>query len=139
MSIATGGVPSEVSLVHPDDVDWFVMLDETHHRYSSKGNKGGQTELRFACPSFPRVGDRVVGSVHHTTGVYAFNLRGDPLPPLYIFDTSSKNTDNYKIDSKILVGLPVVSGRYGQDKVHTFPSFVSMHKKGLMDTSLWAL
>ena len=71
--------------------------------------------------------------------MYAFNLRGDPLPPLYIFDTSLKNPDNYKINSKILEGLPVVSGRYGQDKVHTFPSFVLMRKKGSMDTSLWAL
>ena len=128
-----------MSLVHPDDVDWFVTLDETHHRYSSQGNKGGQSELRFACPSFPRVGDRIVESAHHTTGVYAFNLHGDPLPPLFIFDTASKNPDNYKIDSSILASLPVVTGRYGDTRIHTFPSYVCMRKKGSMDTSLWSL
>ena len=135
----SGGVPCEVSLVHPDDVDWFVTLDETHHRYSSKGNKGGQSELRYACSSFPRVGDRIVENAHHTTGVYAFNLRGDPLPPLFIFDTASKNAENYKIDSQILHELPVVTGRYGQDTLHTFASSVAVRKKGSMDTSLWSL
>ena len=93
-----GGVESECSLIHPDDVDWFFTMDETHHRFSSKGNKGGQTELRYASASFPRVGDRVIENASHTTGVYAFNLRGDPLPPLFILVTTSTKPANYKVD-----------------------------------------
>ncbi len=54
------GVMSEVLLVHPDDVDWFVTLDETHHEMSTVGNRGGSTTTtQFANPSFPRSGDRV--------------------------------------------------------------------------------
>ncbi len=90
-----GGVPSEVSLVHEDDVHWFLTLDETHHVFSTEGNKGGSTETCYTNMSFPRVGDRITKNAHHTTGVYGFTLGGEPLPPLYILDTKLKNEENY--------------------------------------------
>ncbi len=33
------GVKSELPLVHPDDADWFVLLDETNHELSTKENR----------------------------------------------------------------------------------------------------
>jgi hypothetical protein len=39
------GVESDLSLVHPDDVDWFITLDETHHELTTRGNKGGSTTV----------------------------------------------------------------------------------------------
>ena len=136
LSFNKGGVESECSLIHPDDVNWFMTMDETRHQFSSKGNKGGQTQLRYASASFPRVGDRIIENASHTTGVYGFNLRGDPLPPLYIFNTSSKNELNYKVDPRVSGGLPIVCGRYGQDTVRHWASSVAVQKKGSMDTSL---
>ena len=71
------GVVSEVSLVHPDDIYWFITLDETCQKLSSEGNNGGTTELRWINPSFPRSGDRVVAIQNHVPGVYAYNLAGE--------------------------------------------------------------
>ena len=114
-------------------------MDETHHRFSSKGNKGGQTELRYASASFPRIGDRFIENASHTTGVYAFNLRGDPLPPLFILETASTKPANYKVDPRVGKGLPRVCGRYGQDSISHWPSCVAVRRKGSMDTSLWTI
>jgi hypothetical protein len=47
------GVESEMSLVHEDDVDWFLTLDETHHEFSTVGAKGGATAGRYVNPSYP--------------------------------------------------------------------------------------
>jgi len=32
-----------VGLVHEDNVDWFLTLDETHHEFSTVGAKGDAT------------------------------------------------------------------------------------------------
>ena len=128
---------SEISLVHPDDVDWFITLDETHHPLSTAGNKGGSTTRRYACSSFPRSGDRIVETALHTSGCYAFTLRGEPLPPLYILSTKSECEDNYRFDVEVCKGLPVVTGKYAQDKVSLHASRIAVRKKGSMDTSLW--
>ena len=77
------GVESEMSLVHEDDVDWFLTLDETHHKFSTVGAKGGATAGRYVNPSYPRSGEQCIVSNFHTTGVYGTTLRGDPLPHPY--------------------------------------------------------
>ena len=131
------GVWSEISLIHPDDVHWFLTMDETHHAFTTKGNKGGSTRIRYANTSFPRTGERVVDNAYHTTGVYGFTLGGEPLPPLYILSTSSVNAENYRLDPRVCEGLPMVSAKYGQDELTTHPSMVAIRKKGSMDTGLW--
>ena len=114
-------------------------MDETHHRFSTKGNKGGSTTQRYANASFPRSGDRYTENSQHTTGVYGVTLGGEALPPLYILDTSSKNEDNYKIDPEICKGLPIVKAKYAGDVSMSWPSSLAVRKKGSMDTSLWTL
>jgi len=52
---------------------WFVNTDETNHKFSTDGPKGGPATQRHHNPSFNRCGDRVVKSNRHTTGVYATN------------------------------------------------------------------
>ena len=128
---------SEVSLVHPDDVDWFLTLDETHHALSTVGNRGGSTTVRYANPSYPRSGERVVETGGHISGVYAFTLRGEPLPPLYILSTAAKSEENMRYRTDICKGLPTVEARYAQDTTFNHPSRVVLRQKGSMDTSLW--
>ncbi len=53
-SFAADGVESELSLVHPNDVDWFITLDETHHELTARGNKGGST-IGAALENFERI------------------------------------------------------------------------------------
>ena len=132
------GVESEVSLVHPNDISWFLTVNETHHKLSSEGNKRGSTELRWCNPSFPHSGNRVVATQNHATGVYAYNLAGESLPPLYIFETKSKIPENFKIDPEVCEGLPVVSGKFGHDALRSYTSEVDVWKKGSMDTILWS-
>ena len=133
----TDGVMSSISMIHPDDIDWFVTMDETHHAFSSKGNKGGSTKQRYANASFPRTGERIIENAYHTTGVYGFTLRGEPLPPLYILSTSSKLEENFAYDPLIGDGLPIVMAKYAQDEVKSYPSRVAVRSKGSMDTGLW--
>ena len=41
--------------------------------------------------------------------MYAYNLRGDMLPPLFIFESKSKESVNYTIDTRICENLPTVT------------------------------
>ena len=134
-----GGVWSEVSLYHPDDLRWFLNTDETHHTFSTASKKGGSTTQSWANVSFQRPGQPVVESARHTTGVYTTNAAGEVLPPMYIFDSKAKDEENFTIDLRACDGLPSVTGYYGTGKLTTFNhSFVSCRSKGSMDTSLWA-
>ena len=118
-------------------MDWFITMDETHHAFTTKGNKGGSTRIRYANASFPRTGERIIDNAYHTTGVYGFTLRGEALPPLYILSTSSSNEENYRLDPLICEGLPIVTAKYAQDEFKTHPSRVAIRRKGSMDTGLW--
>ncbi len=136
--ILSVGVPSEVTLVHNDDLLWFINCDETDHKFSTEGPKVGVKALCYHNPSFPRTGNRIVKSSRHTTGVYATNPL-EPLPPLYIFDTKSKSESNYNIDPAWCQGLPKVRGKYGTGRMMTYNSFVAMRPKGGMDKSLFPM
>ena len=128
-------IESEMSLIHEDDVDWFLTMDETHHLFSTVGAKGGATAGRYTNPSFPRSGERCIESSFHTTGVYGTTLRGEPLPPMYILSTNSLNEDDYKIDPRVNAGLPIVVASYGKVMAAHW-SAISVRRKGLMDTEV---
>ena len=64
------GVQSDISLIHPDDINWFLTCDETHHVFSNEGHKGGSTAQRYTSSSFHRSVEWCVASNSHTTGVY---------------------------------------------------------------------
>ncbi len=46
-------VQSDISLIHPNDINWFLTCDETHHPFSNEGHKGGPPPnvIRRACSS----------------------------------------------------------------------------------------
>ena len=130
-------VESEVGLVHEDDVDWFLTLDETHHEFSTVGAKGGAPAGRYINTSFPHSGERCIVSNFHTTGVYGTTLRGEPLPPLYILSMASLKEDQYKIDPRVCEGLPTVVASYGATVETIYLSYICVRHKGSMDTGLW--
>ena len=123
------GVESELSLVHPDDVDWFITLDETHHELTTRGNKGGLTTIRYANSLFARSGDRLIETSSHTTGVYSFTLCGKSLPPLYILSSGATNEDNYKFYVLIRENLPEVVASHGQALPSSHPSRIAVRRK----------
>ena len=109
------GEKSKVTLFHDDDILQFVNMDETHHELGNEGKKGGSTTVRYKNPTFSCAGDRVTKSSRYTNGVYSTNPL-EVLPPLYIFDTKSKDASNYKINPEWCKGLPKVVGKFGRNK-----------------------
>ncbi len=63
-----------MGLVHEDDVNWFLTLDETHHEFSTVGTRGGAAAGRYINTSFPWSGERCIVSTFHTTGVYGTTM-----------------------------------------------------------------
>ncbi len=130
------GVKLAVGLIHEDNVNWFLTLNETHHEFLYEGTKGGAATGRCINPSFPCSGKRCIVSNFHTTGVYCTTLHGEPLPPLLILSMGLNNEDNYKVDTRVCEGLPNVLASYGGNVETLYSSFISICK-GLMDTGLW--
>ena len=115
----------------------IINMDETHHDLSITGDKGGSRAVSYHNPKLQRGATRSVKSARHVTGVYATTAAGEALPPFYIFDSSAKVEENFRVKMEWLVGLPSVSGRYGcptyQDKCD---SFFAVRSRGSMDDSL---
>ena len=131
------GVPSEVSLFHPDDARFFLNTDETRHKFTTAGNKGGSITTIYSNSSFPCSGEHVRESLRHTTGVYTINLAGKVLPLHYVMDSKAHLEENFQIDSRICLGLPEVLGTYGMYRQTSIDLWLAVWKKGSMDTSLW--
>ena len=136
-SSSIDGVASEISLIHPDDINWFVTMDETHHEFSTEGHKGGSTAIQYSTSSFHRSGEQCITSTTHTTGVYGTSCGGEALPPLYILSLMAQDEENYWIDPTICKRLPIVVAKYAGNLAKQHPSFVVVGSKGSMDTSLW--
>jgi hypothetical protein len=122
LEIFADGVESELSLVHPDDVDWFITLDETHRDLMTQGNKGRLTTICYANISFVRSGDRLVETSSHTTGVNGFTPQGESFLPQF--------------DVRICETLAEVVASSGRELPSSHPS---VRRKRSMDTGLWHL
>ena len=72
----------------------------------------------------------------HTTGIYGANAAGEVMPPLYCFDSSCANEENYQVRPEWVEGLPTVKGRYGCPTTESYDSFVSVRKSGCTDEQL---
>jgi hypothetical protein len=55
--ISLDTVESEMSLIQKNNIDWFLTLDETHHKFLTVSAKGGAAVGRYINPSFPFSGD----------------------------------------------------------------------------------
>jgi hypothetical protein len=126
-----------MGLVHKDDVNWFLTLDETHHEFSMVGARGGAAAGRYINPSFSRSGEQyIVGFIFHRTGVYGTTLRSEPLIPLYILSMGSLREEDYRIDSHLCEGLTTVVAAYGAEEEACYLSAICVRHKGSMDTGL---
>ncbi|KAI2513446.1 hypothetical protein MHU86_920 [Fragilaria crotonensis] len=105
-----GGLVSEVRF-KKDTERRIINMDETHHDLSVTGDKGGSRAVSYHNPAFQRGANRGVKSARHVTGAYATNSAGEALPPMYIFDSSAKSDENFRVKVDWLVGLPTVEGR----------------------------
>ena len=131
-----GGLLSEV-MFKPDGTRRIINMDETHHDLSITGDKGGSRSVSYHNPNLQRGANRCVKSARHVTGAYATTAAGEALPPFYIFDSSAKSEDNFRVKVEWLVGLPSFCGRYGCPTYQEeCDSFFAVRPRGSMDDSL---
>ena len=130
-----GGLVSEVQL-KKDTEQRIINMDETHHDLSVTGDKGGSRAVSYHSPAFQRGANRGVKSAQHVTSAYATNSAGEALPPMYIFDSSAKCDENFRVKVDWLVGLPTVEGRFGCPTNVESASFYAVRPRGSMDDSL---
>ncbi|KAI2500983.1 hypothetical protein MHU86_13457 [Fragilaria crotonensis] len=114
----------------------IINMDETHHDLSITGDKGGSWAVSYHSPAFQRGANRGAKSARHVTGAYATNSAGEALPPFYIFDSSAKSDENFRVKVSWLEGLPSVTGRFGCPTEIESSSFYAVRPRGLMDESL---
>jgi hypothetical protein len=118
-----GDLVSEVRF-KPDVKRRIINMDETHQDLSITGDKGGSRSGTYHNPFLQRGANRGVKSARHVTGAYATTAAGEVLPPFYIFDSSTKSEENFRVRVEWLAGLPTVSGRFGcptfQEDLHSF-------------------
>ena len=130
-----GKVLSEVRFLK-DTKRRIINMDETHHDLSITGDKGGSRAVAYHNPLLQRGATRGVKSARHVTGAYATNSAGEALPPFYIFDSSAKSDENFRVKVEWLVGLPSVTGRFGCPTQVESSSFYAVRPRGSMDDSL---
>ena len=130
-----GAMVSEVRF-RKDTERRIINMDETHHDLSITGDRGGPRAVSYHNPAFQRGAARGVKSARHVTGAYATNAAGEALPPFYIFDSSAKLWENFRVKVEWLEGLPLVTGRYGCPTVVESSSFYAVRPRGSMDDSL---
>ncbi len=130
-----GCIVSELRFL-PDTERRIINMDETHHDLSITGDKGGSRAVSYHNPTFQRGANRAVKSARHVTGAYATNSGGEALPPMYIFDSSAKSDENFRVRVQWLEGLPTVTGRFGCPTEVESTSFYAVRPRGSMDDSL---
>jgi hypothetical protein len=114
----------------------IINMDETHHNLAITGDRGGPRAVSYHNPAFQRGASRGVKSGRHVTGVYATNAEGEALPPFYIFDSTAKSEENFRVKMDWLVGLPTIEGRFGCPSKEKYDSFYAVRSRGSMDDEL---
>ena len=58
------------------------------------------------------------------------------MPPIYLFDSSTDNIDNFQVKLTWVQGLPKVYGKYGLPTTKTSDSSVDVRNSGFKDKYL---
>jgi hypothetical protein len=132
--ILLDAVESKMGLVHKDEVNRFLTLDNTHYKFLTVGAKGGAAAGWYINPSFLCSGEQCILSNCHTIGVYCTTLCGKLLPPLYILSTALIQEDEYRVDPNVCKGLLTVAASYGSKAVQLHSSSICVWHKSFMDT-----
>ena len=86
----------------------IICMNESHHPLTIETDRGGSRSVSYGFDNDNRRGRRGTRSSRHISGVYTFNAFDEVLPPLFIFDSSSKHDLTYKIQDGWCSDLPKV-------------------------------
>ena len=122
----------------PDNMLPYVLnFDETHHKLSNNSDTGGSCARTYVNPSIPRAGSRMTRGSDHTTGVYGAAANGEMLPPLYIFDSSAKEEENFQVKVSWVKGLPKINVKLGLPEVVEVASYAAVSSSGSMTKDIF--
>jgi hypothetical protein len=131
-------VKSEISLIHPDDINWFLTCDEMHHAFSNEGYKVGSNAQRYSTSLFHRSGERCVASNSHTPCVYGTTGTGYPMPCMFVLGSNAKEAKDFQIKPAVCVGLPVICAKYADNVLTSdYPFHVAVCHSKSVDMYLW--
>jgi hypothetical protein len=111
-------------------------MDEAHHNLSITGDMGGSRSVSYHNPTFQRGGVRGVKAGRHVTGAYTTNTEGEALLPFYIFDSTAKSDENFRVKIDWLMGLPLIEGRLGCQTHVESDRFYAVRSRGSMNDEL---
>ena len=75
----------------------IICMDESRHTLTTEIDRGGPRSISYGYDNVNRQGRCGTRGSRHISGVYTFIAFGEVLPPLFMFDSSSKNELTYKI------------------------------------------
>lgn len=136
MNFVSATLTAEVTIKY-DTLHRIINLDETHHKKSSEGDHGGTRSVTLTNPNLSRTGSRYAkDSGNHVTGCYGTTPL-EPMPPVIIYSTSSRNEKNMKVRPQWTDGLPIVKGEWGLGEMTAMDTQVSVRIGGGMDEDLF--
>ena len=128
-----GGRTAEVT-IPPQKLRRIMNSDETHHRLSNEGDRGGSRATTWVDKSLGRSGRRKVAATQgHVTGLYTCLADGQNGPPFYFFQSDAENSESYKIDARWVVGLPRVRFEQPDGTIVIIPAGTIVTPKGGMN------
>ena len=114
-----------------------MNIDETHHKKSSEGEKGGTRSMSLTNPNLPRAGSKYAkDDGNHVSACYGCTPL-EALPPVIIYKSTAKDPKNIRIKPSWVKGLPTVMGKWGFDRPTLMDSQVCARSKGSMEEDLF--
>ena len=103
---------------------------------SKSSKKGGSLSIRWGDPNLEKGLECGTRGSRHTTRIYGANAAGEAMPPIYCYNISAGDEENFQIKPSWVEGLPKVRGSYGCPTVEIYDSFASVRKSGCTDKHL---
>ena len=119
-----------------DDLRRIINFNETDHPFTTQNENGGSRSIRWGDPTLAKISERGTRGIRHTPGIYGANAAGKTMPPIYCYDNSAGDEENFQIKPSWVEDFPKVRGRYGCPNVETYDSFKSVCKSGCTDKQL---
>jgi hypothetical protein len=99
----------------------------------SNSNHGGRPEMVLYDPRFPLVGKPTSKSALTTTMITGSTAAGEALPPHLQFQTKAKKNDTMRLQYDVAEHMPIIWGKFGEEKICSWPVTFGQNEKGGMD------
>lgn len=126
-----GGRTAEIT-TPPQKLRRIMNSDETHHKLSNEGDRGGSRATSWVNRRLGRSGKRKAAAAGHVTGLYTTTAGRQNGPAMFFFSSDAENPENCKVQTPWLVGLPRVRYEMPNGQIVVVPSHaIATPKSGM--------